>query len=78
LNFGFVDLSGAAGSYSERFTRFAFSGGRLHLVHSHQLCILSWNKKISTVKGNQYIIYCRFEIIAVDMNTVLEKPAAQA
>jgi len=35
-------------------------------------------RKISTVKGNQYIICCRFEIIAVDMNTVLEKPAAQA
>ena len=33
------------------------------------------NKKISTVKGSiQYIICCRFEIIAVDMNTMLEKP----
>jgi hypothetical protein len=34
--------------------------------------------KISTVKWIQYIIYCRFEIIAVDMITVLEKPAGQA
>jgi hypothetical protein len=34
-------------------------------------------QKISTVKGEQYIICCRFETIAIDMNTMLEKPAAQ-
>jgi hypothetical protein len=38
---------------------------------------LSWNKKISTVKWFQYIICCRFETVAVDINTVLENPAAK-
>jgi hypothetical protein len=35
-------------------------------------------RRFPQLKGYQYIICCRFEIIAVDMNTVLEKPAAQA
>ena len=71
----------------ERVTRFAlravisFTASALYYAgpaEQPRAPLLSWNKKISTVKGIQYIICCRFEIIAVDMNTMLEKPAARA